>query len=146
MPEPYYTTEAEVEAILAVSLDTAVAVDLIQDAEDIIDQLLGNWPVDDTTGRKIVEADVETWQWEKLGRATAKLAAKMYTDATISDGANWDEMWGPDFKFKGAIGSTLPAIVLDILNATQLRRLGVIASPGLYMARSRDLRKFYEVD
>ena len=126
MPEPYYTTADNLRTELGIdeaTLGDTAATNIIMDAEDLIDHLLGFWPVDETTGRKIVEDDVETWQWDKLGRATVKLAAKLYSDSSVLEGRTWDSVSGPDFSFSGAIGSEVNSQVTMILDGTGLRRL-----------------------
>ena len=87
-----YTTEDAVRSLLNVSslvLSDEAAGVLIDDASDLIDEALGARPVDPDTGRKVVEADVETWQWVKLGKATAKLAAQIYRDPSVATGQRW---------------------------------------------------------
>ena len=124
MAEPYYITQAELEAELGgITLDAAEAVGIIQDAEDLIDSLLGFYTPDSDTGRKIVEDDVEAWHWVKLGRATLKLAAKIYADPTILDGQQWNSVSGPDFSFSGRLSSQIPNQVIVLLNDTGLRRM-----------------------
>lgn len=144
MAEPYYTTEAALETELGTTLDTPVAVALIQDAEDLIDELLGGRPVDETTGRKVVEADVDSWQWDKLERATLKLAAAIYSDATINSGAVYDSESGPDFSRSGRLtASTLAGVVgrrvMALLNQSGLRVLVGSASRNDGLAYGRSL-------
>lgn len=81
MPEPFYCTAAEVRTELGV--DTTVLNDadgsrLIQDAEDVIDDALGIAPVDQTTGRKVVQTQVMAWQWTKVKRATLKVCRFLF--------------------------------------------------------------------
>lgn len=123
MAEPYYTTAANLNTELDTTLDGARAVALIQDAEDLIDELLGFWPIDEDTGRKIVEDQVEAWQWEKLGRATLKLAAKLYRQPELVDGLQYKSISGPDFSFSGPVGSALGRQIIGLLNDSDLRRL-----------------------
>lgn len=110
---------------------------LILQAEDITDSLLGAWPIDTTTGRKIRQTAVLSWQWSKLQRFTTSLAGRLQTDAQFArsmDGGDlWDEYQGPDFSVRGRrsgeslIGSTS----MTLLNASGLRRLTSVATPRI---------------
>lgn len=102
--------------------DTA-AQKVITEAEDAIDSLLGGWVPDSTTGRKILEGDVEAWQWNKLVRATTILAAKLVTDPDLTGGQQWRRVKGPDFEFEGPLSGRFPTRVLDLLNDSSLRKL-----------------------
>jgi hypothetical protein len=133
MAEPVYTTPAAVRTEAGVdtaTLDDAAANRLILIAEDIADDLLGGWPVDTTTGRKIIATDVDAWQFDKLGRFTALLAAKLYANPALTDGVQWTSESGPDFSHSGPTGSPLGPGLLSILNASGLRRLAARARPG----------------
>lgn len=124
--EPIYTTADALRAELGVNNTTLTddaAIALIQDAEDAIDSLLGAWPVNFTTGRKILSTNVLSFQWNKLSRATAKLAAALYRDPNALTGRQWKSIRGPDFAFSGPLAGTLPAAALLILNQSGLRRL-----------------------
>ena len=133
-----YTDADMVRSLLGVSeasLSDERAAVLIADAEDLIDEALGARPVDPDTGRKVVEADVETWQWAKLGRATAKLAAQIYSDPTVATGQRWRRQKGPDFEVEDPIGpgqgllGGLP--VQTLLNQSGLARLTTsVSSPA----------------
>jgi hypothetical protein len=98
----------------------------------VIDRLLGAVVVDVDTGRKVVEADVESWQFAKVKRATIKQAAALYV---ARDGAGgvplagvYASVSGPDFSFSGMVGLPVeqggPAAgVLDLLDQSGLRVL-----------------------
>lgn len=131
-----YTTEDAVRSLLNVSslvLSDEAAGVLIDDASDLIDEALGARPVDPSTGRKVVEADVEAWQWIKLGKATAKLAAQIYRDPAVASGHRWRRQKGPDFEVEDPIGpgqgllGGLP--VQTLLNQSGLARLTTTISP-----------------
>lgn len=131
-----YTDADMVRSLLGVSeasLSDERAAVLIADAEDLIDEALGARPVDPDTGRKVVEADVETWQWAKLGRATAKLAAQIYSDPTVATGQRWRRQKGPDFEVEDPIGPGTSALgglpVQTLLNQSGLARLTTTLSP-----------------
>lgn len=126
-----YATAADVRAEPDVD-DAATDAELnkaIDAAEDQIDDWLGAWPVDTTTGRKIVEADVDAWRFAKLTRAVVRLAAHLFNDPTILAGEQWGTVKGPDFEKSNAA----PALrkISDVaapLNASGLRVLGARAS------------------
>ena len=126
MAEPYYATAAELRTYLNVSsgtLSDSAAIVLIQDAEDWIDTLLGGWPVDETTGRKILQADVLAWQWTKLGRATVKTAGAVYRDPTLLTVRRYRREKGPDFAVEDPLGGGPLAPAITLLNASGLRKL-----------------------
>lgn len=134
MAEPYYVTAIELRDHLSVSdliLTDEAALVIIEDAEDSIDEALGARPVDLTTGRRVVEADVEAWQWAKLQRATLKIAARYYSQPVDPTGGRWTRMKGPDFEVEGPLGSTLGTDVEAILNQSGLRRLTSRFGPGV---------------
>lgn len=135
MAEPTYTTTDALRTELgldAATLDDAAATRLIELAEDVADDLLGSWPTDETSGRKIAQTDItiESWQWDKLERFTRLLAAKLYTNPGLLEGRQYMSESGPDFSHSGPVGSPLGAGLLSILNASNLRRLGGRARPG----------------
>lgn len=100
----------------------------ITTAEDQIDEWLGPWPYQDN-GRKIVETDVLDWQWGKLKRATARLAALLYETPTLLQAQLYDEVQGPDFRKKGPRPATTKVAhdVAAPLNASGLRLLSARA-------------------
>ena len=133
MAEPYYCTAAELRTYLNVSsgtLSDSAAIVLIQDAEDWIDTLLGGWPVDETTGRKILQADVLAWQWAKLGRATIKTAGAVYHDPTLLTVRRYRREKGPDFEVEDPLGGGALTPAVALLNASGLRRLAGRAVAG----------------
>lgn len=132
-----YATPTELRAHLDVDqngLADAAATALILDAEDLIDRVLGGWPPDETTGRKITQGDVEAWQWAKLTRATVKLAARLHRDPGLLTSPAYRSVAGPDFSFSGPQGGgaahTLGVQVLALLDDSCLRRLAGRAVTG----------------
>lgn len=131
MPEPYYCTVAEFEAETGATATGTKGIATIENAEDVIDDLLGR-PTSDpaTTGRKVVQTDVEAWQWAKLKRATVKLAAALWANPNLVGGRRWKSESGPDFSFSGPQGSQVGTQVLALLNASGLRNLASRATRG----------------
>lgn len=126
MPEPYYTTAADLQTALGVTsevLSDAQATVFIEDAEDVIDELLGGYPIDETTGRKIVEANVDAHRFAKLKRATTKLAALLYQNPDLVSNRQWMREKGPDFEFEGPLSGVIAKTVLIPLNQSGLRRV-----------------------
>lgn len=126
MAEPVYCTAAELRDYLDVDdsiLSDLAAIVLIQDAEDWIDNLLGGWYPDETTGRKILEADVLAWQWGKLTRATTLVAAALYNAPALLTVRQYRREKGPDFEVEDPLGGGALAPAITLLNASGLRRL-----------------------
>ena len=126
MAEPYYTTATALRTALGVSSGTLsddAATTIITQAEDWIDNLLGGWYPDETTGRKILEADVLAWQWGKLTRAAALVAAALYNTPTLLTAAQYRKQAGPDFSVEDPQGGGALAPAITLLNASGLRRL-----------------------
>lgn len=126
-----YATAADLRTELdvdAATLSDEAALVIIGNACDRVDSLLGAHFFDETTGRKIVQDQVMSWQWIKLGRATVKLAATVYNRPEVLEGRHWQSVSGPDFSFAGAQASTLGEQFLSLLNDTGLRRMSGKAS------------------
>jgi hypothetical protein len=127
-----YVTAGQLRTQLGVTdvvlSDDAASV-LIEDACDIVDQALGARSVDSDTGRKVVESDVEAWQWLKLQRATLKVAARLYSQPVDPTGGRWNRMKGPDFEVEGRVGSLLGTDVEAVLDQSGLRRLTTTLAP-----------------
>ena len=148
MAEPYYITAAALRTALGVNSTTlpdATADALIVQAEDWIDSMLGAWYPDETTGRKILQADVLAWQWGKLTRAAALVAAALYNAPTLLTTAQYRKQAGPDFSVEDPLGGGALAPAITLLNASGLRRLTgravagrrpVAASPPPHPARA----------
>ena len=89
MAEPVYTTADDLRAALGdlpkEVLPDAEAYDLIERAEDLIDERLGNRAIDEETGRKVKLADYadEPWRADKLAKATLEVAAVIFRDPGV---------------------------------------------------------------
>lgn len=133
MAEPVYTTITALRtetATDATSLPDAQATRLITTAENLIDQALGARWVDEATGRKVVQADIDAWRWNKLSDATTYLAARLYAHPELLD-QRFSSVRGPDFAVSGPTGPGLITNEIDaLLNASGLRRLGGRARGG----------------
>lgn len=133
MPEPYYCTAQDLRDKLGLdttALSDAAAAAFIETAEDLIDEDLGARPIDETTGRKVVISDIETWQATKLKRATVNLAALLHAKPDLTDPGKYTEITGPDFSFKGPVGSRFGDTVDAPLNQSGLRRLTTTVGGG----------------
>lgn len=133
MAEPYYCTAVELRDHLSVSdvtLPDARALQLIEDAEDVIDDLLGARTVDEASGRKVVQADVDAWRFTKLKRATLKVAGQLYAKPDLLTARRWRSESGPDFAVSGPLGSVLGEDVELALNQSGLRRMMTSVGPG----------------
>jgi hypothetical protein len=148
-PEPIYCTVEELRAELELDSeavpDDGMAKRAIEDAEDIIDRILGGWfwgPNEDT-GRKVTQGDVMAWQWTKLTRATMKLSARLYRDPSLLEQAYESES-GPDFSHSGPKGGALVTMigvqVLALLDDSGLRRIAGRSTQG----RGHRYRAAYE--
>lgn len=134
MAEPYYCTIAELRDHLNVTEDTlgdAAALVVIEDAEDVIDSMLGARNVDDVTGRKVVEADVDAWRFTKLTRATLKVAAILYAQPGVLTRQQWQKQSGPDFTMEGPSGDLFGSDVGAVLDQSGLRRLTTRVGAGV---------------
>lgn len=126
MPAPYYTTVALVRTELGVDstvLPDADALALIADAEDMIDEMLGLRSVDETTGRKVVQADEDAWRWTKLGRATVKLCRVLYENPALLTEQTFASVGGPEVSTSTPFGSPFGRQVIALLDQSGLSRL-----------------------
>jgi hypothetical protein len=118
-----YATSTEVRAALGLdntALPDDAAQALLADAEDWIDSQLGARETDPLTGRKVIEEEVEPWQWAKLKRATLKVAARLHAEPSILSSPQWDVVKGPDFETSGRSGPTLGTEIASLLADTYL--------------------------
>ena len=128
-----YATATELRSELDVNdttLPDAAAEALILEAEDFTDSLLGGWPIDETTGRKIEQTDVEAWQWSKLKRAVLLLAVELYSTPTLLQRPRYRREKGPDFEFEDPLGGGVLSRYVAVLNDSGLRRPGGRATNG----------------
>lgn len=142
MSEPIYTDTATLNDELGVILDDNQATRLIVDAEDMVDALLGGWPTNRTTGRKIVQSYVEAWQWALLRRATTKMAAAIYRDPAILTEQGWDSQQGPEFAVSGRRGPRIGTHIVALLDQSCLRRIAGRAVPGAQAGMRPDYERF----
>ena len=83
---PLYATPEALREKLGVSaevLPDAEAEDILERACDLIDDRLGNRPVDEDTGRKVVPEEEDAWRVQKLAKATLEVAVVLYQDPGI---------------------------------------------------------------
>ncbi len=121
-----YATATELRSELDVddtTLPDVQADAILLEAEDFTDSLLGGWPIDETSGRKIVEAQVDAWQWEKLNRATLLLAVELYGNPTLLQRPRYRREKGPDFEFEDPLGGGVLSRYLNVLDDSGLRRM-----------------------
>jgi predicted transcriptional regulator len=98
-----------------VELPDEAATELILSAEDWIDAQLGARETDPATGRKVIEEEVQPWQWTKLNRATVKVASRLHANPDVLQSQQWDTIKGPDFETSGRSGSLFGTEVSDLL-------------------------------
>ena len=142
-----YATGAQLRSALGLSPDTladARAETLILEAEDFTDSLLGGWPIDETTGRKIEQAHVEAWQWDKLNRAVLLLAAELYASPDVLRRARYRREKGPDFEFEDPLGGGVLSRYMAVLNDSGLRRSAGRATAGCRPAARQRYRDFFD--
>ena len=89
MPEPYYATADALRAKLKLGeevLPDEEAVELLVEAEDLIDERLGVRPINEETGRKVDVEDetIKAWRLEKLAGATIEVAAVIFSDPGVT--------------------------------------------------------------
>ena len=127
-------------------LPDAAAEKLILEAEDFTDSLLGGWPIDETSGRKIVEAQVDAWQWEKLNRAVLLLAVELYSTPTLLQRPRYRREKGPDFEFEDPLGGGVLSRYMAVLNDSGLRMLGGRATHGRCAPARQRYRDFFQFE
>ena len=136
-----YATATELRSELDVddtTLPDVPADAILLEAEDFTDSLLGGWPIDETTGRKIEESDVEAWQWAKLKRAVLLLSVELYSTPTLLQRPRYRREKGPDFEFEDPLGGGPLSRYMAVLNDSGLRRSAGRAVAGRCApARSR---------
>ena len=144
-----YATATELRSQLDVddtTLPDVQADALILEAEDFTDALLGGWPPDETTGRKIVEAQVDAWQWEKLNRAVLLLAVELYSTPTLLQRPRYRREKGPDFEFEDPLGGGVLSRYMAVLNDSGLRMLGGRATHGRCAPARQRYRDFFQFE
>lgn len=127
--DPYYTTPDEVREVTGIAeaiLDDAEAERLILTAEDLIDAMLGARPVDYDTGRKVLYADADEMQWEKLERATCLLVGFLFRNPGWEMEQRFLSTSG-DVSLSSPASSPFPQVTI-LLDQSGLRRLTARAS------------------
>jgi hypothetical protein len=89
MAEPYYATAEALRKKLKVAVEVLPdeeAVELLVEAETLVDERLGVWPINEETGRKIDVEDesIKPWRLEKLAGATVEVAAVIFRDPDVA--------------------------------------------------------------
>jgi hypothetical protein len=126
MPEPYYATVKQLREKVKVEdeevLSDAEAVQILTEAEDLIDDRLLARPIDPDTGRKVVLGDFqnETWRTDKLREATLGIAQAIFEDpgVTTRQRARFES---GDVSSNGFFGGAFGERVDALLTASGLR-------------------------
>jgi hypothetical protein len=89
MAEPYYATADALRVKLKLTeevLPDDEAIELLVEAEDLIDERLGVRPINEDTGRKVdvEDSSIKSWRLEKLAGATVEVAAVIFSDPGIT--------------------------------------------------------------
>jgi hypothetical protein len=127
-----YATASQLRELVGTITDEAADA-LIADACDWIDAELGARTIDPITGRKVIEAEVEPWQWTKLVRATLKVAARLHADSSLLTAIQFDTVKGPDFETSGRITANADHFGRDVsalLDQSGLRVLTAVYGSG----------------
>lgn len=147
MAEPYYATADELRAKLKVNaevLPDEEAVELLEIAEDLIDDRLANRTVDDVTGRKVVPADEDDWRIDKLAKATVEVAANVWRDPGIESRQRARSTSG-DVSISGVYGPAYGERAQALLNASKLAQ--PFATTGRRGRRCGEVaRRFFDLD
>ena len=105
-----YATVADVRAReevpdAAPPSDAAIE-ELIADAEDLVDRLVGARAASQTTGRKWYPPNLSSAQADALKRSTVDLAVAAYVDPAAFDPPAAKTVKGPDFELTEAAATT----------------------------------------
>ena len=122
---PTYATRSdclEYTAGLVVE-DNAEFDKLIERAEDDIDGLLGNLPLDPVTERKLVPADLTTAQLRAIRRATcAQVEYRIEMGEAFFVRGQYDKAAGPDFSREGKLPYIGPKVKRELKGAFGISR------------------------
>lgn len=132
-----YTDLEAVREFLGVDeevLPDAEGEELIESAEDLIDELLGARGVDFDTGRKVDPDVILGWQEDKLERATNLAAKFLFQNPDWTMEQRYSSVGG-DQSGNQPMGTPFPGVVM-VLNASKLRVLTTGASPSRQGAHS----------
>lgn len=134
MPEPYYATADELRSKLSMTAEIVPdedAIELIEEAEDVIDDALGNRQVDEDTGRKVVTAEEDAWRVAKLAKATLEVATVIFNDPdvlrrqrhrSVSGDVATSGPYGPAFGQRAASLLAASGLAVPFARASQRRR------------------------
>lgn len=117
-----YATPGDLRAKLGVDaevLGDVEAAEILSAAEDLIDDRLGNRPVDEDTGRKVVPAEEDAWRVEKLAKATLEVAAVLYRDPGVESRQRVRSVSG-DVSTSGPYGPAYGERAESLLSASGL--------------------------
>lgn len=84
----------------------AALEELIADAEDLVDRLVGPRRSSSDTGRKFAPANLSTAAADALKRSTVELAVASYLDPEAFDPPAGKSVSGPDFSISDGAGAT----------------------------------------
>lgn len=96
------------------------ANEILESACDLIDERLGNRPVDPDSGRKVVVADEDGWRIQKLAKATLEIAKALYEDPGVESRQRVRSVSG-DVATSGSYGPAYGERVESLLNQSGLR-------------------------
>jgi len=122
MAEPIYATAKELQDALGVTeemLPDAEAISLLEAAEDLVDDRLGNRPIDEDTGRRVVPSDEDTWRARKLAQATLEVAKVLFSDPGVETRQRARSVSG-DVSTSGPYGSPYGERFESLLSASGL--------------------------
>jgi hypothetical protein len=128
-----YATAEELRDALGVDDETLTddrAEDLLEDASNEIDRLLYARPIDPDTGRKVKEGTVQGWQWDRIVRATVKVAAQLYENPGMLTEQQFDRVKGPDFETQGPLRKGVSIFGDDVLHLVSGSGLAIISGRG----------------
>lgn len=148
MAEPYYATLAELRSALKVDetvLPDAEATELLEAAEDLVDDRLGPWPIDPASGRKIIPAEVEEWQAKKLADATLEVCKVLFGDPGVERRQRFRSIAG-DVATGSPYGAAYGERFEVLLSASGLAFKFAHARARRYGRNARIIRSFEELD
>jgi hypothetical protein len=114
---PTYATRADcLDYTEGLTVGDTVAFDrLIERAEKDVDSVLGEYAVDEVTGRKFAPADLTTAQANALRDATcAQVEYRVEMGERFFTRAQYSETSGPDFTKKGKLPYYAPKLVMEL--------------------------------
>mgnify|MGYP000113614146 CR=1 FL=1 len=125
-----YATATDLRAALgldAAELPDSVAEDLLEDASGRIDSMLGVRAVNPDNGRKVTESEVMPWQWDRIVRATIKVASILHSNPSILTEQTFTTIKGPDFETTGPTRTGYSLFGDDVADLVNGSGLGVFS-------------------